>query len=300
MIRVAALKPGDKIGIAAPASPFDRKLFDAGLAQLTAMGFDPVVDEEVYARDRHLAGKDEQRARHLMALFEDPTVRAIACARGGFGSMRLLPFLDIDSIRQHPKALIGFSDVTALLNVLLEQSAMPTIHGPVITALGRANALTCNSLNEVLGGRLNPVTADQPVTLSAGSAAGVLCGGNLSTLCHLVGTDFDPRFHDRIVLLEDVNEMPYRIDRMLSQMRMAGCFDGVQAIALGRFHNCGSIDDIHQVFLDHFGRRRIPIMSGFPVGHGEPNLTLALGVPVALDTEEGLIRYLESPFTEGD
>ena len=133
------LKEGDKVGIAAPAGPFEIDRFEKGLAVIGAMGFIPVVDDDVYKRDRHLAGTDRHRARHLNRLFANDEIRAIFCARGGFGCLRVLPYLDFDLIREHPKTLIGFSDVTALLVTLVQRCGLAGLHGPVVTSAGGAD-----------------------------------------------------------------------------------------------------------------------------------------------------------------
>ena len=291
-IRPEPLKEGDKVGIAAPAGPFKMDRFEKGLEAIKAMGFVPVVAEAVFAQERHLAGSDKHRVGLINRLFADDAIKAIFCARGGFGCLRLLPYLDYELIRGNPKTLIGFSDITALLVTLLQRCGLAGLHGPVVTSLAFADEESKVRLKQML-------TADDPVDLSPadpivvkeGRVSGIVSGGNLATLCHLVGTDYAPDFSGKIVILEDVNEAPYRIDRMLTQMRLAGCFDAMAGLILGSFKDCGSIESTLEVFEDLFADFDGPIMAGFPVGHGETNLAIPVGVEAELDTEQGVLRY---------
>jgi len=288
-----ALKEGDKVGIAAPAGPFEIEKFERGLAVIGELGFVPVVDDDAFKRDRHMAGPDKHRAKHLNSLFARDDIRAIICARGGFGCLRVLPYLDYDLIGENPKLLIGFSDVTALLTTLSQRCGLAGIHGPVVTSLGFSDDESKARYKQVLCGEGSPdIVPAEPVVIKPGKASGVITGGNLATLCHLVGTEFSPDFSEKIVLLEDVNEAPYRIDRMLTQMRMAGCFENVAGIVLGAFEDCGEDEDIVKVFEDVFEGFHGPILGGFNIGHGSTNLAVSVGVEVVVDTEEGSLRFL--------
>ena len=278
------LNPGDTIGVAAPAGPFDRELFNKGRAVLEGMGFQVQADPRITERRGFLAGDDQQRVDVLHALFENDDISAIVCARGGYGSLRLLPLLDDFLIRQNPKPFVGFSDITALLNVLALRCNTPVIHGPVVTSLSYAGAETLAGLERILSGEAIVISALDPSVITPGRAAGPLFGGNLTTLNHLLATEFMPDLSGCILLLEDVNEAPYRIDRMLCQMRMAGCFDTVAGIALGHFKNCGTPEEIRGVFVAHFETLRIPVLGGLPIGHGDVNIALPLGVPATIDT----------------
>ena len=234
------LKAGDVVGIAAPASPFDRAAFDQGLARLAAMGLKVRLAEEIYAQSGYLAGPDRQRAEQINRFSKDPEVAAVICARGGYGSMRILPWIDFAAAKENPKIFLGFSDATALLSALWQRSRLICFHGPTVTTLGTANPATLGRVRAYLmktgaaGLRPRSVAVIQP-----GRAEGFLVGGNLTTLCHLTGTPFAPDFKDCILLLEDTGEAPYRIDRMLSQMRLAGAFAGLRGLALGTFKGCG-------------------------------------------------------------
>ena len=298
-VRPPRLKPGDTIGIVAPAGPFDRDLFMQGLSALQSMGFQTRVPDEAYDRTGHLAGSDAQRARLVNQLFEESDVQAIVCARGGFGCLRMLPLVDFDIIRAHPKVFVGFSDITALLAAITRRSGLVTFHGPMVTPLATAPASTRRSLSAA-------ITSDTPleiapaagVALQAGRATGPVIGGNLATLCHLLATPFEARFEDHILLLEDCGEAPYRIDRMLSQMKLAGSFKGIAGIILGSFSDCGNLDDIYRIFQDHFQDTPIPILAGFEVGHGRQNMTIPVGISATLDTDQQLLSFAQ-PATIG-
>lgn len=293
-IRPPRLKPGDTIGIVAPAGPFDPKIFSQGLSTVESLGFRTRVSDEIFEKTGYLAGNDAQRARLVNRLFKDPAIDAIVCARGGFGCLRILPLVDFDVIRENPKVFIGFSDITALLTSITIRSGLVSFHGPVVATLAKAPEITRNTL-------LGAISSDRPlevqpangVVIQAGRVQGPLIGGNLTTLCHLLGTAFEPRFKHRILLLEDRGEAIYRIDRMLFQMKLAGCFDGIAGLVLGSFEGCGSLDAVFQVFEEHFRDISAPILAGFDVGHGEKNLTIPLGIDAILDTDRQLLSFTQ-------
>jgi muramoyltetrapeptide carboxypeptidase len=298
-IRPPRLKTGDTIGIVAPAGPFDPKNFSQGLSTLESLGFRTRVSDEIFEKTGYLAGNDAQRARLVNRLFKDPAINAIVCARGGFGSLRILPLVDFDVIRKNPKVFIGFSDITALLTSITARSGLVSFHGPVVTTLANAPEITRNTLLRAISSDLPlEVQPANGVVIQAGRAQGSIIGGNLTTLCHLLGTPFEPRFKQRIVLLEDRGEAPYRIDRMLFQMKLAGCFDGIAGLVLGSFEGCGSLDAVFQVFEEHFRDISVPILAGFDVGHGEQNLTMPLGIDATLDTDDQIVAF-NQPATVG-
>ena len=278
----------------APAGPFDPKIFAQGLSVVESMGFQILVSDEIFEKTGYLAGTDVQRARLVNQLFKDPAVNAIVCARGGFGSFRILPLVDFDAIRENPKVFIGFSDITALLTAITTRSGLVSFHGPVVTTLAKASEVTRNTLVEAISSDM-PIEV-QPangVVIQAGRTQGALIGGNLTTLCHLLGTPFEPRFKHNILLLEDRGEALYRIDRMLVQMKLAGCFDDIAGLVLGSFEGCGSLDGVFEVFEDHFKDISAPILAGFEVGHGAQNLTMPFGIDATLDTERQILSFVE-------
>lgn len=299
VIKPPAIRPGDTIGIAAPASPFDQKAFEAGVAVVESMGYQVKISDHLFRRHGYLAGSDTERAELLMKLFADESVKAIFCARGGFGSMKLLPLLDFEAIRAKPKILVGFSDITALLIAIFNNCRMVTFHGPLVTTLKKDNGKSCSALIGAISSSTPLLLkSSEPVVLSPGQASGTLVGGNLTSLCHLVGTPYEPHLDGRLLFLEDQQEAPYRIDRMLSQLRLSGYLDGVAGVILGSFEACGSLEDVYAIVKEIF-HTRIPILGGFELGHGRHNLTVPIGLEAKMDTEDGSLRFAEPAVHEG-
>jgi muramoyltetrapeptide carboxypeptidase len=298
-IRPPRLKPGDTIGIVAPASPFDRKTFDQGIRSLESMGFQTCVPDEIFEKNGYLAGSDSHRAGLVMQFFKDYRVNALLCARGGFGSLRILPLLDFNIIRQNPKVFVGHSDITALLAAITAKSRLVTFHGPLVTTLANAPEMTCSTLlTAISSNAIVELKPAQGIALKAGRARGRVIGGNLTTLCHMLATPFEPRFENHILLLEDRGEAHYRIDRMLFQMKLAGCFKGVAGLVLGSFQDCGSLDGIFRIFEAHFQDMSLPILAGFDVGHGPQNMTMPVGLEATLDADEQILSF-DQPATIG-
>lgn len=292
------LKPGDTIGIVAPAGPFDPEKFMKGKTVLESMGFYTFHDDGIYRQHGFLAGTDIQRADQVNRLFADPTVQAIFCARGGYGSMRILSFLDFETIQTHPKIFLGFSDISALLSVFYDRCSLVTFHGPVVTTLTNATEKTLTALQAALtSSEALEMTLEDGKVIKPGVGSGLVTGGNLTTLCHLVGTSYAPNLKEKILLLEDVREMPYRIDRMLTQMKLAGCFDGIAGIILGAFKECGHLNEIVDIFDNIFEDADIPILAGFDLGHGEDNLTIPMGLGATLDTKNKKLLFHEPATT---
>jgi muramoyltetrapeptide carboxypeptidase len=287
MQKPRALRPGDRIAIVAPASPFSRESFDAGVGELRALGFDPVYDEDVFARDGYLAGTPELRARMWRAAWQDPSVSAVIAVRGGYGSVQLLPLLDPQDVRQHPKAFIGYSDNTSLLTWLTQQCGMVAFHGPMVAGrLARANDgydrdtfRRCLCRAEPAGDIVHP----QIETLVSGEASGVLVGGTLTQLAASLGTPFafcPPQ--GCILFLDEVGERPYRIDRLLTQLRLAGILARASAVVFGELPECdepGGVPTVRSTvesLMRNFGG---PVLYGLPSGHTDGRcLTLPLGV----------------------
>jgi muramoyltetrapeptide carboxypeptidase len=286
------LRPGAVIGIAAPASPFDRESFERGVQSLHGMGFETIIPDGISAAEGYLAGSDEHRAALLQGLFEDDRIDAIVCARGGYGSLRILPLLDFEAIAAHPKVLIGFSDVTALLAAITGRCGFAAFHGPVVTTLADASQSTRAALLSAAASDA-PLIFEPPaaVAVQPGTAAGVVCGGNLTTLCHLVGTPFQTSFRNRILFLEDRAEAPYRIDRMLTQLKLAGCLEGLRGLVLGAFAGCGDFQEILDIVRERLADPALPILAGLEAGHTEPNLTLPLGVKAVLDADRRSLGF---------
>lgn len=296
IIRPTRLKRGDTLGIAAPAGPFNIDLFKQGAKVLRDMGFGLKIPEGVFLRQGFLAGTDPERAAILNSLFADADVRGIICARGGYGSTRLEPFLDWEVIQANPKVFVGFSDITVLHHLINSRCGLPTFHGPMVTTLANAPKITCQAFCETL-------TSPASITIAAGAGrvvrpgdgAGLVAGGNLTMVCHLLGTPLQPDFTGRILFLEEVNEAPYRIDRMLRQMQLAGCFDAVAGVVLGDFVECGDPRAIAESLDALFASSDFPVLAGFPAGHGRVNHTLPLGIEAVLTTDPPVLRYTMAP-----
>ena len=286
------LRPGSVIGVTAPASPFAPDVLERGVGALREMGFEVRYSEDLFDACGYLAGPDDQRAAAFDRLVADPEIDAIMCARGGYGSLRILPLLDYARVAEHPKAVIGFSDITALLWALYFRCGLIGFHGPLVTTLADAAAVDRAAL-------WNAIASEGPLRLHFQSAAVILsgracapvAGGNLTTLCHLLGTPYAPAFRDHIVFLEDRGEAPYRLDRMLTQMKMAGCFDGMQGLVLGSFKDCGAREDVWRVVAEVFADAEWPILAGVDAGHGGPNVTIPLGVEAVLDAEDRTLVF---------
>lgn len=288
----ARIGPGDTIGIVAPAGPFDRDTFERGTKHLEKLGFRVFIPPDLLDAHGYLAGSDSHRARFVNQLFADKRIDAIICARGGYGSIRVLPLLDYRTIADNPKVFIGFSDITVLLTVLTERCGVATFHGPVVTSLADAPVETRQSLMQAVSSDAGlEIKAAKGRTINPGSASGIVCGGNLATLCHLVGTPFAPTFDNRILFLEDCTEAPYRIDRMLAHMKLAGCFENLAGIVLGYFKDCGSLDGIYNIVAETFRAERFPIFAGLDAGHINHNRTLPFGIEATLDADAHCLSY---------
>jgi muramoyltetrapeptide carboxypeptidase len=293
-IKPRCLMPGDTLGIVAPAGPFDPKKFMKGKAVLESMGFRTFFDEGIFQKHGFFAGNDVQRADQVNRLFADPAVQAVVCARGGYGSMRILPLLDFKIIQNNPKIFVGFSDISVLLFVLHARCSLVTFHGPVVTTLANAAEHTVKAMLRVMTSNEHlELKPEKGMVIKPGVSSGVVVGGNLTTLCHLVGTSYTPHFNGKILFLEDRGEAPYRIDRMLIQMKLAGCFEGLKGLFLGSFEACGKLDDIFRIVQEVFNDVNIPILSGFEIGHGRVNITIPMGLSATLNTDRRILTFHE-------
>jgi len=307
VLRPPPLKRGDVVRVVAPAGPFDADLFEKGLEVLRSrLGLVPRMRPDVTARDGYLAGDDARRLSEWLEAASDGEARAIWCARGGYGSLRLLPRLEAGRLFHPPKVVVGFSDITAI-HAVLNRAGLVTVHGPVVTQLPRLGPGSLDHLEGLLFGGAPPPTERRSPTpapgrgivggavLRAGVASGPLLGGSLTVLSHLCGTAWQPRFSGAVVFLEDVGERPYRIDRMLTQLRLSGAFERVAAICLGQFTQCDDpdlpgIEVARRVAFE----LNVPAIEGIPAGHEDTNLALPMGSIVTVvaprHPEEGPAR----------
>jgi muramoyltetrapeptide carboxypeptidase len=288
LTKPGVLRPGDRVAIVAPASPFAREEFDAGLAELRRLGYDPTYDDSVFARTRYTAGDPATRAAAFMRAWRDPSVRALIAARGGYGSAQLLPLLDPEEIRRTPKAFIAYSDNTSLLTWLVDHCGIVSFHGPMLEGrLARGEAgYDRDTFERVLTRPAPPGRVSHPAveTIRPGDASGLLTGGTLTQLAASLGTPYafdPPRGH--ILFLDEIAERPYRIDRQLTQLRFAGVLDRAGGIVFGELPRCdepgGRGPDIRDVLRDVLADFAGPVLFGLPSGHTTgPGLTLPFGV----------------------
>lgn len=291
MRKPKALRPGDRVALVAPASPFDRDELERGVAELRALGFEPVYDDRVFARCGYLAGDADLRAAAFMDAWRDPSVSALLAVRGGYGSIQILPLVSPDLIRAQPKLFVGYSDTTSILTFLTQQCGLIAIHGPMIDrriahgpdGYDRASFLACVARPEPMG----ELAVAGLIPIRDGEAVGVLSGGTLTQLVASLGTPyaFDPP-HGSVLFLEDVAERPYRIDRMVTQLRLAGIFERVRGIIWGQMPRCdepSGSPTAQELIGDLFRRFHGPVVFGFPSGHSiDPCMTIPLGVRVRL------------------
>ncbi|GIW45995.1 MAG: peptidase S66 [Candidatus Binatia bacterium] len=290
--RPQALAPKGCIGIVAPAGAVRRDEIEAGVALLEARGFRVRLGESLWKQFGYLAGTDQERARDLVEMFLDPNVDAIFAARGGYGSARLLPLLDAHLLRAHPKIFVGSSDCTALLQFLVDRCRMVAFHGPVVAAFARREG-ALDGLVRMLTGE-GPWAIRLPRVLHDGAGEGILRGGCLSILVSLLGTPFAPKAEAAVWFFEDVNEKPYRVDRMLTQWGQAGLWAGTTAVVCGEMIGCnGPADswDVWDVVVQHTAPLGVPVAGGLPSGHGASTCTLPLGIRIRVT--RGELEFLE-------
>jgi muramoyltetrapeptide carboxypeptidase len=288
--RPPLLSEGARVALVAPAGPLrnDVELARA-IENVRSFAWDPVVFEHALARDGYFAGTDEQRAADLNAALRDDAIDAVWCLRGGYGTMRILDAIDYEAAARRPKPVIGYSDITALHSALALRSEIVTYHGP--TARGTLSPFSRESLRcALVHGGDSCGTAPDARVLRPGTAQGVLAGGNLALLSALAGTPFAPRLMDAILVLEDVDEAVYRVDRMMRQLLLAGLLDGVRAIVFGACTNCPEASDdgarrLDEVIAEVAQVLDVPALCGAPVGHIDDQWTLPLGAPASLDTD---------------
>ena len=307
------LAPGDTVGLVSPSSATDEP-FDLELAReaMEALGLKVKPGPHLASRRGHLAGTDAERAGDINAMFADREVKAIVCARGGSAAARLLPLLDYGSIRRNPKALLGYSDITALHNALLSQAGLVSFHGPI--GIGSWNSFNADQFRRVFferelmeyrnvadrGDEL-VVRRSRTITINGGKARGELVGGNLTVLTALAGSRYLPDFEGRILFLEDVSEAPYRVDRMFSTLRLMGALDKVAGVVFGECTDCNPGDGygsltLAQILDDYLKPLKIPAYRGAMIGHIRQQFILPVGGRVEMDADAGTIRMLEGVF----
>lgn len=307
MRRPPALCPRDRVTVLAPSMPVFRDQLEAGCAALREAGFDVGLGEHVHAVHGHLAGTDEERLHDLNTAIGDPDVRAVWVGRGGFGLTRILDRIDWDALAADPKLVIGFSDVTALHAAAWRRIGLVTVHGQFAGRLHHVaeHPDAHRHLLDLVTGRTEPgalpTLGATPRTVVSGRAEGPLLGGNLAVLASMVGTPDQLDASGAVLLLEDVNEPPYKLDRALTQLRDAGVLDGVAGIVLGEWVACDPPEGRWSATADETAEERlgdlgVPVLAGLAVGHVDRQLALPHGARVHLDAGAGLVSLLEAPF----
>ncbi len=299
MIRPPRLRPGGVIRIVAPSGPVPREAFKLG-ADLLRARYDVRYDEAtIFARTGFLAGPDEQRMAALLAALIEPDVDAVMMARGGYGLLRLVPFLNPEVLAVRPRPLVGFSDGTALL-ATAARGGVVSIHGPVVTQLPNLSSDDQRALFERLEMPGPALLLDGLEEIIPGRARGPLLGGNLELFSRLIGTPYLPDLDGAILFFEDLGERPYRIDRLITHLDLAGVFNAAAAVVLGDFSSCREPEPTRdesptadEVLLERLGRLPIPVVRGGAFGHGTRNVALPYGALAELDTRTGTLVTLE-------
>jgi muramoyltetrapeptide carboxypeptidase len=296
-----ALKKGDLIGVVAPAGVVKTEDLGNGVRRLEELGFRVALGRSLYQSARYLAGRDQDRAADLAEMFANPEVKAVVAARGGYGTSRVIPLLDAKALARSPKIFVGSSDLTLLLHFLRSACRLVTFHGPMVSPnFGKYSSPTTNGeFVRILGATTppGPIDVTGVKVLKGGSGEGVLTGGCLSLVCQTIGTPYEIQTEDAILFLEDINEPPYRIDRMLTYLKQVGKFDGVRAVVFGLMPDCHpspqELYTLEDVIRDVLADLPCPILYDFPSGHGGTNVTLPFGVRAAV--EGSTLSILEAP-----
>jgi muramoyltetrapeptide carboxypeptidase len=300
------LKIGDTIVVIAPASPIESHMeagklvspLDSGIATIEKMGFRVRFDERIFQSSRYLAGSDVDRAEELMRAFENHETQGIIAVRGGYGCSRLIPLLQERRLRNFPKIFMGFSDLTTLHMFFRRRFGWITFHGPMAKSIG---GLSFDQETHLLSLLTDPdyrplLSFEQLETWEPGIAEGILAGGCLSIVATSIGTSYEIKTEGKILFLEDLGEPPYRLDRTLTHLRLAGKMDGLAGLLLGDFLDCEPVqggysakEALREVLKDI----KVPIMAGFPAGHGLSNWAIPLGVRIRMNATNRSIEFLE-------
>ena len=312
VIKPRRLERGMRVGLVAPSSPpREAEGVRYAIEVLQSFGFEVVEGEHLWERNQYLAGSDQQRADDVNRMFQRSDIDAIFCLRGGYGTSRILPLLDYDTIRANPKVITGFSDISGLILAIHARTGLVTFHGPV--AQQGFSDYTLAEFRKVMMEPSAPVTIAAPppfesgegkvesrnrlTRIMGGKARGRLIGGNLSLLTNLIGTTYEPDFQDRILFLEDVDEAPYRIDRMLTQLWLAGKLQQLAGVALGKFSRADydkNTFSLEEVFEQRFVPLGIPTIRGLMIGHVTDRASVPLGISAELDVDAGTLTLLET------
>jgi muramoyltetrapeptide carboxypeptidase len=288
MIKPPKMIRGDGIGVIAPAGPVTPSELQPGITTLESEGYPVFQGNYLYQREGYLAGHDDERLEDLHTMFQRDEIKAIICARGGYGSLRLLDWIDFELIKRHPKIILGYSDVTALLLALFRETGLVTFHGPMV------KDCTKNDLKN-LASFFRLVRDDVPFEMDLETSQvhnpavvkGPLLGGNLSLVVSLIGTPFEPSFQGALLFIEDRREPIYRIDRMMTQLRLCGVLREISGLLVGQFDEDGDTAAVRDLMIERVSDFDIPVICDLPFGHGQDNITLPIGLTATLDPEKG-------------
>lgn len=304
MNKCRKIVPGSVLGIICPSGhPKTIEPVNKFCKLLAEHGYRYKLGKSVTAVEGYLAGSDTLRAQDLMEMFEDDTVDAILCFKGGYGAQRILPYLDFERIKKHPKLLIGFSDITVLLNTLNQLADMPTVHGQMGACMQHYEEFTFNHFFETLSnGFITPlINPTLPLNvINEGTAEGVVVGGNLCLIYALMGTPYEINFDKKILFIEEVNEAPYAVDRMLSSLILSGKLNNLKGIICGYFTNCEADENqtVEELLNHYLKPLNIPVVTNFQSGHSKPFINIPIGLKVKLDTYTKSVTVLESLFED--
>jgi muramoyltetrapeptide carboxypeptidase len=306
LIKPKSVKPGDTVAFIAPAGPVTEEQLLNARQRIENLGFKVSYSERILNRNGYLAGDDNSRLKEFHEAFEIINIDAILCIRGGYGCSRIVDKIDFNLIKRNPKLFIGFSDITVLLNAILQKTGLVTFHGLVgnsgfseYTKKQFLDIISCKNKNY----KIESFDNERIKYLTNGKATGRLSGGNLSIINSLIGTEFELDFTGKLVFMEDIDEAPYRIDRMLTQLLLSGNLQKAAGIILGDFRGCDvdiSIDEnknattLNQVFDDRLGNLGIPVVTGFSFGHISNQAVFPVGILAEMDATKPYIRLLEN------
>ncbi len=296
----ARLKKGDKVGVIAPASPPKKEKLEKGIPFLESLGLQVKLGRNIDSKHGYLAGTDEQRLEDLHDMFQDPQISGIICACGGYGTGRIAEDIDYQLIAANPKIFWGYSDITFLHTAIRQRTGLVTFHGPMVSSdigLDDFEDLSAEMFHQLFSpGKVEYSEKISPLTvLSEGQAEGRLTGGNLSLITSTLGTPFEIDTKDKLLLLEDIDEPPYRIDGMLNQLKQSGKLEDAAGIVVGDFNNAKPKEDkpslsLEEVFEDYLAGLDKPVISGFKIGHCQPHLSVPLGTEARLSTKDKVLH----------
>lgn len=311
IVKPKKLSPGDLIGIVSPASnPENLELIESNVTYFEKLGYRVKLGKHIFSEDGFYAAKIAERLDDIHTMFKDKDVKAIFCTRGGYGATKLLDKLNYSLIKKNPKILVGFSDLTAVQMTILKKTGLVTFAGPMVAVNDFSNFDKKVEENfwEILTrskkiGKIQNPKEENLYSINKGSSEGKLIGGNLSVLISLMGTGYEPNFKDKILLIEEINEPPYKIDRMFNQLRLAKVFNKIKGVIFGRFVDCYENKtserslNLNEIIIEYFQGLKIPVVYNLKHGHIARTITLPLGINCKVNSSRGFVEFTESAVT---